>query len=94
MQTPFDGLGTQALPSNVPPERRHALGSDVDVCVCLVARRSAPKRSHGGRVAYLDRIQNLDDAGVSQRPQLSQRVLRERQQAPLCGAVEGKDAAV
>lgn len=34
---PFNRLGAQALPFNVPSKRNNTLGGNVDVCVCLVA---------------------------------------------------------
>jgi hypothetical protein len=46
------------------------------------------------RVAYLDRIQHLDDAGMSQRAQLLQGVPREGEGRAVGRDVEREDAAV
>lgn len=78
----------------MPSKRSDALGSDVDVRVCLVARQSASVCIRGGRIAYLDSVQHLDDSRVPQRAELSQRVLCKRQQALLCCAIEREYAAV
>lgn len=43
---------------------------------------------------YLDRVQNLDHAGVAQGAQLLESVFREGQPGPVCGDVEGEDAAI
>lgn len=43
---------------------------------------------------YLDCIQNLDYAGMAQRAELLERILRERKSGPVCGDVEGEDAAI
>lgn len=46
------------------------------------------------KAAYLNRVQHLDDAGVSQRPQLLQGVPSEGQGRAVGRDVERKDAAV
>lgn len=43
---------------------------------------------------YLNRVQDLDHTGMAQRAELLQSIFRERQSGPVCGDVEGEDAAV
>lgn len=42
----------------------------------------------------LDRVQDLDDAGVSERPELLEGIARQREARLVRGDVKGEDAAV
>ncbi len=81
IEAPFQRLGTQALPLDVPSQGNYPFRSDVDVGISLYY--SCQPRRYLCNICsraidvqqYLDGVEHLDDARVSQSAELLQRVL-------------------
>lgn len=75
---PFQCLGAQALPLDVPSQRHETFGRNINIGVGLGHVRLAMCRlSASDTEEYLNRVQDFYDARVSQSAQLLQGVFRK-----------------
>lgn len=94
--TPFQRLGAHTLSLDMPSQGYQTFGRDINIGIGLGQFRLAIHSSPPGSDSegYLNRVQDLDNAGMSQCAQLLQGVLRKGYLVPIGDDVEGEDATV